>query len=70
MTEVPRNLRHNRVNDIILFFLMYESVNYADDCNMYSSNKNINNIMISLNHYRAILSNWFYKIFMVHDPIK
>ena len=37
---------------------------------MYSSDKNINNIMTSLNHGFAILSNWFYKNFMVLSPDK
>ena len=38
---------------------------------MYSSDKNINNIMISLNHDFAIfISKWFYKNFMVLNPDK
>ena len=32
---------------------------------MYSFDKNINNIMTSLNHDFPTLSNWFYKNFMV-----
>ena len=49
---------------------MCKSANYADDCTMYSSDKNINNIMISWNHNFAILANWFYKNVMVHDSDK
>ena len=38
---------------------------------MYSPDKNINNIMISLNHDFAIfISKWFYKNFMVLNPDK
>ena len=42
------DLRHERVNYIILFFQKYEPANYAEDCTMYSSNKNIHNIMALL----------------------
>ena len=37
---------------------------------MYSSDKNINNIINLLNHNFAILSNWFHKNFMVLNPHK
>ena len=43
-----KEVRHERVNDIILFFQKYEPANYAEDCTMYSSNKNIHNIMALL----------------------
>ena len=65
-----RDLVHEGANDIIIFFQMCKSANYADDCTMYSSDKNINSIMISWNHNFAILANWFYKNFMVHDSDK
>ena len=57
------------INDIFLFPQQYETANYADDCTIYSSHKNITSIMTSLNHDFAILSNWF-KIFMVLNPDK
>ena len=65
-----RDLVHEGANDIIIFFQMCKSANYADDCTMYSSDKNINSIMISWNHNFAILANWFYKNVMVHDSDK
>ena len=37
---------------------------------MCSPDKNINNIMTSLNHNFAILSNWFYKNFMLLNSDK
>ena len=36
---------------------------YFHDNTMYSSDKNVNDVMISLNLEFAILSNWFYKNF-------
>ena len=40
---------------IFFYFKKYESANYADDCTMYSTDKNMNNIMTSLNHDFATL---------------
>lgn len=37
---------------------------------MYSSDKNLNNIMTSSSHNFATLSNWFYKNCMVLNPDK
>ena len=50
------------INDVFLSLQKCELVNYPDDSTMYLSDKNMNNIMASLNHdYFAALSNWFYK---------
>ena len=37
---------------------------------MFSSDKNLNNAMNSLNHDFAIVSNWFYRNFKVINPVK
>ena len=55
---------------MFLFFLKFELANYTDDSIMYSSDKNRDNIMASLNFDFAALSNWFYKNFMVFNPDK
>ena len=57
------------VNDNFPCLKKCELANYADST-MYSSDKNIKNIMTSLNHDFAILSNWFYKNFIVVNPDK
>ena len=44
---------------------MCKIANYADDSTLYSSEKNINNIMTSLNQDFAILSNWLHKNLLV-----
>ena len=43
------------INDIFPCPQKYESANYCDDCTTYSSEKNINDIMTSLNHDFSIL---------------
>ena len=43
--------------NIFLFLQKCDLADYADDSNMYSSDKNINNIMTTLNHDFAILIN-------------
>ena len=62
-----RTLFHISINDIFLFLQKFELANYAHDSPMCSSDKNIDNTMTSLNHDFAILSNWFYKNFMVFN---
>ena len=51
------------------FFLKFELANYTVDSTMCSSDKNVD-IMPSLNFDFAILSNWFYKNFMIFDTDK
>ena len=41
-----RDLVHEEANYIIIFFQMFKSANYADDCTMYSSDKNMNNKLV------------------------
>ena len=48
-----------------LFLQKCELENYADNSTMDPSDKNGTNIMTLLNHDFAILSNWFFKNFMV-----
>ena len=50
---------------------MCKIANYADDSTLYSSSdKNINNIMTSLNQDFAILSNWLHNNFLVLNADK
>ena len=54
-----------------LFLLKCKLENYNNNNNtLYSSDKNVSNIMTLLNHDFAILSNWFYINFMVLNPDK
>ena len=48
-------------NDIFLFYRKCELANYTDDNTMYLSDKNIDNIMTSLNQDFSILSKWLFK---------
>ena len=58
------------INIIFLFFQKCELSNYADDSTMYLSDRNVNNIMTSLNHAFAILPNCFYKNVLKLTPDK
>ena len=58
------------INDVFLFLQNCRLANYADDSTMHSSNKNISNTVTSLNHDFTVLSNWFYKNFMILNPDK
>ena len=55
------------INDIFLFLQNYEIANYAKSPK-YSSDKTIKNIMTSLNHDFAIISNWLYENFIILNP--
>ena len=52
------------------FFQKCDLANYANDSTLYTSDKNISNIMNSLSHDFTILSKWFYNNFMVLNPDK
>ena len=53
-----------------LFLLKCKLENCTYNNTLYSSDKNVSNIMTLLNHDFAILSNWFYINFMVLNPDK
>ena len=58
------------LNDIFLSLQKCDLANYADDSTLYTSDKNISNIMNFLSHDFTILSKWFYNNFMVLNPDK
>ena len=55
-----------------MFFYLLKSVSLQITLMivLYTSTKNINNVINSLNHDFAFLSNWFYEKFMVLNPDK
>ena len=56
---------------LMTFFYFFEGASLQiTDSTMYSSDKNINDTMTSRNHSFAILSNSFYKNFMLLNPDK
>ena len=67
---IQGSLLFNIFINIFLFLQKCELENYADDSTMYSSDKDINNVMTSLNPDFTILSNWLYTDFMVLNPDK
>ena len=58
------------IDNIFLSLQKCELANYANDSTVYSSGKNINNAMTSLNHDLTILSHWFDQYFIVFNPDK
>ena len=48
---------------LMIFFYLFKSSSI-----MYSSEKNVNNNTASFNHDFVILSNWFYKSFILLNP--
>ena len=58
------------LNDIFLSLQTCDLANYADDSTLYTSDKNISNIMNSLSHDFSILSKLFYNNVMFLNPDK
>ena len=58
---------------LLMIFLFIETTtlyNYADDSTMHSSHNNTNIVISRLRHDFAILSEWFYKSYMVLNEDK
>ena len=53
------------INDIFLFTGKATFCNYADDSTMYSADKNAKIVISILSHDFALISEWFYKNYMV-----
>ena len=56
------------LNDIFLFLQWCDLANYAYDSTIYTSNKSISNIIVSLSHEFTVISIWLYNNFMVLNP--
>ena len=56
------------INDIFFFLDKCSLGNYADDSTLYTSGKNLNEILHNLKNDFSILASWFHKNFMVLNP--